>query len=80
MYPAKQIRLGKSFGEDNWGNPTTAVNAMQAIAEDKFAQIKYLHAVLKSTGEKSLVEANPYDDLWGAGCSARDSIRNDNGG
>jgi ribA/ribD-fused uncharacterized protein len=74
MMPIKQKRLGESFGEKNWGDEEIAATSFKSILLAKFQQSSYLQAVLKSTGEKTLVEANPYDYLWGTGCMAEVAI------
>jgi len=56
------------------------VGEWQAVAKDivfrgnyeKFTQHPDLLAILMSTGDKTLVEASPYDKLWGIGVSEDD--------
>ena len=38
----------------------------------KFTQNQDLREFLKATGDKILVEASPYDNIWGIGCNEED--------
>ena len=40
----------------------------------KFSQNEKLKSMLLSTGDKILVEASPYDKIWGIGRSVRDGV------
>lgn len=40
---------------------------MRFILREKFRQNPILMNILKSTGDKYLYEASPYDDYWGTG-------------
>lgn len=41
----------------------------------KFTSSKFLLNYLRATGTKKLVEASPWDKIWGIGLSAEDAIR-----
>jgi ribA/ribD-fused uncharacterized protein len=76
--PGEIKKLGGSFGEKDWDSPGASDEIMENIVFQKFTQNRYLTSVLLSTGEKTLVEANPYDSYWGAGCSATHAIAKQN--
>ena len=42
------------------------LKTMESACWAKFSQNRYLADVLLSTGDKTLVEASPRDDFWGA--------------
>ena len=69
-YPSQHKKLGESFGRKDWNDATEPLRTMAAILLQKFKQNKYLTAVLLSTGDSKLAEANPYDRYWGTGASA----------
>ena len=71
--PLVQKRLGrkvKNFNQDVWEANREAIvfNANMY----KFAQHPDLKAQLMATGEREIVEASPYDNIWGIGLSADD--------
>ena len=45
---------------------------MQFGIRAKFNQNEALATFFKSTGDTTLVEASPYDNYWGVGCSLND--------
>jgi ribA/ribD-fused uncharacterized protein len=77
-HPRHHKKLGESFGQKDWNDPTEPLRSMAALLVQKFSQNTYLTSVLLSTGDKQLVEANPYDDYWGTGCSERSCIAANN--
>lgn len=72
--PSKAKALGrtvKNFDEDVW-----KANCRQLVTEGniaKFSQNEDLQAFLLSTGDQVLVEASPYDRIWGIGLKATDA-------
>ena len=66
-------RQVKNFKEDIWMK-----NAKDIVFQGcyyKFSQNPELKQFLTSTKDKILVEASPYDKIWGIGLNARDAIR-----
>jgi ribA/ribD-fused uncharacterized protein len=58
-------RLVKNFNQEIWEQ-----NARQIVYEAnlaKFTQSDKLKQILKDTGNTKLVEASPYDNIWGIG-------------
>ena len=72
--PSKAKALGrtvKNFDDDVW-----KANCRQLVTEGnmaKFSQNEDLPAFLLSTGHQVLVEASPYDRIWGIGLKATDA-------
>ena len=63
-------RKVKNFNQEIWDK-----NAYDIVVRgnyEKFRQNKYLLKILKSTQSKILVEASPYDKIWGIGMKADD--------
>ena len=48
---------------------------MEDGCKAKFSQNTHLAGYLKSTGTKTLIEANARDKFWGAGISLRDKAK-----
>jgi ribA/ribD-fused uncharacterized protein len=73
-YPNDFKRLGrqvKNFNMEIWED-----NRYRLVVEGnlaKFSQNEDIKAYLLSTNHRILVEASPYDNIWGIGLSARDS-------
>ena len=72
-YPSEQKRLGKmvsNFNQVVWDKHKfdIVVNANYL----KFTQNEMLKESLSSTGDKTIVEASPYDTIWGIGLSCDD--------
>lgn len=69
--PAKLKALGRkvrNYDEDIWHQ-----NRMDIVLDGnmaKFCQNEDMKAQLLATGEKELVEASPFDTIWGIGLSA----------
>jgi predicted NAD-dependent protein-ADP-ribosyltransferase YbiA (DUF1768 family) len=64
MIPGKQKQLGESFCEKTMREEVTAVTSFKCnLLTCELQQIAYLHEVLKSTGEKILMKANPHDSF-----------------
>ena len=77
--PSVVKRLGDSFGNKEWdSSPGATIDIMHKLIRHKLIQTRYLSNVLLSTGEKTIVEANPYDSFWGAGCSATQAMSENN--
>jgi hypothetical protein len=64
-YHKKIGRQVKNYNDDIWKNVSRYVVFVGNLA--KFSQNKDLKDKLLSTGKKILVEASPYDKLWGVG-------------
>ena len=65
-------RQVKNFDQHEWNQ-----NCERIVYEGcllKFSQNIELRDYLLSTGHKILVEASPYDSIWGIGLSAKDAI------
>lgn len=71
--PSKQKALGREivgFDEDIWNKHKYQFVLKSNLA--KFSQNQLLKEFLLSTGTKILVEASPYDKIWGIGIGAND--------
>lgn len=71
--PKEAKRLGrnvKPFDNDIWNNVADYVVTLGNFA--KFHQHPELAQILLSTGDAILVEASPYDRVWGVGIAADD--------
>ena len=65
---AKRLgRLVKGFDVDKWA--IISYIYMVGACYAKFKQNEDLKKILLATGDKTLVEANPYDKIWGIGLS-----------
>jgi len=66
--PSKQKGLGRqvaNFNPDLWSNIADHIVYLGNLA--KFGQNNFLLEVLINTGTTTLVEASPYDKIWGIG-------------
>lgn len=66
--PRDQKMLGRSvknFNKDLWDRVNLNIVYKANLA--KFTQIKELREALLNTGNRILVEASPYDQIWGIG-------------
>lgn len=73
--PAKIKALGRSvknFSEDKWNK--YKYKLVLRGNKLKFSQNKLLADRLKETGSKVIVEASPYDKIWGIGISANVAV------
>ena len=70
-------RQASGFNEASWREHREQIVLAGALA--KFGQNEDLLKVLLATGQKTLVEASPYDSLWGIGLS-KDDPRSTNPG
>lgn len=71
--PEEQKRLGRlvqNFDEDRWSE--VAIEIVTTGNYAKFDQNPELKEWLLSTGDKILVEASPYDPIWGVGLREND--------
>jgi ribA/ribD-fused uncharacterized protein len=71
--PRHQKKLGrlvKNFNPDTWA--AIAVDLMVPALVEKFTQNKSLLAEILSTGNDLIVEASPYDKIWGIGLGEDD--------
>lgn len=71
--PSEQKAIGrtvKNFNVEAWNAVSRGFVYKANMA--KFSQDKFLLKVLLNTGDKELVEASPYDRIWGVGRSAVD--------
>lgn len=72
--PREQKRLGRTvqgFDADQWNE--VAVNIVTIGNYAKFSQNPEMKEWLLSTEDKILVEASPYDKIWGVGLRESDS-------
>lgn len=67
----KYGRMVKNYDDKIWGSKRKAAVLKGNIA--KFSQNKDLKNYLLKTGDKILVEASPYDDIWGIKMKKEDS-------
>jgi len=71
--PSKQKAIGrkvKNFNKDEWEEIARKVVYEANLA--KFTQHPDLYDFLMETGDKEIVEASPYDCIWGIGLGASD--------
>jgi len=68
-------RKVKNFNEAIWNEVKVEIVSQGNLA--KFSQNSYLLKALLATGNKILVEASPYDKIWGIGIGKNDSRRFD---
>jgi ribA/ribD-fused uncharacterized protein len=76
--PGEQKRLGKAvanFVESEWDKVKEQIVYDACLA--KYEQNKDIHNLLLETGNLILVEASPYDTIWGIGLSEDDSRATD---
>ncbi len=66
-------RMIKNFDEKIWNENKCDIVIKGNIA--KFSQNEELKNFLKKTGNKILVEASPYDEIWGIGMNPYDEGR-----
>ena len=79
LHPSQHKKMGRSvknFDAERWSNLDLAVVA--GVNYYKFTQNETLKAVLMSTGNKTLVEASPYDRIWGIGFDSTNAAANVN--
>ncbi len=72
-HPSEYKKLGrmiKNFDENIWNENKCDIVIKGNI--EKFSQNEELKNFLKGTGKRILVEASPYDKIWGIGISASD--------
>jgi ribA/ribD-fused uncharacterized protein len=73
--PARQKKYGRAvanFKADKWNAVCQELVFKGNLA--KFSQNDYLKTKLLDTGDKILVEASPYDRIWGIGYNAKDAL------
>lgn len=72
--PKENKQLGRkvnNFNAELWSNASYPI--MVAVNYAKFSQRKLLRHVLLETENLILVEASPYDNIWGIGISWQDN-------
>lgn len=72
--PKKQKALGrevKNYDDAKWSQHRAEI-VMWGVLE-KFSQNEDIKAVLLATGDLEIVEASPYDRIWGIGLAADDA-------
>lgn len=73
LVQAKKLgRLVEGFDAAVWAEHCRRI--VTEASEHKFAQNPHLKEFLLSTGETVLVEASPYDNVWGIGLAANDPL------
>lgn len=73
--PKEQKRFGRQvagFVEPDWTARRESI--VYVGCREKFSQDERLRAVLLATGNTVLVEASPYDRIWGVGLGANDPL------
>ena len=60
----------KNFNEELWNREKYEIVKRGNLA--KFSQDENLKEFLLSTGDKIIVEASPYDSIWGIGMGTKD--------
>ena len=71
--PQKQKAIGRkvrNFNETHWEQYRWGLT--MAGIYSKFLQNPDLYTILMSTGDREIVEASPYDDIWGIGMGSED--------
>lgn len=66
--PRQQKALGRkveNYNDDTWHG--SSVQIVSDILVAKFSSDDYLYGILVRTGSKTIVEASPYDTIWGIG-------------
>jgi ribA/ribD-fused uncharacterized protein len=72
-YMAKQLgREVEGFNEEHWAG--IRYQAMLLACMEKFKQNEGVRKYMLSTGNKILVEASPYDKVWGIGLYPTDPL------
>lgn len=72
-HPKAQKKLGrqvKNYNDDMWAK--ARYDLVVKILKCKFEQNKELRTILMMTGNRTLVEASPYDKIWGVGLGLDD--------
>lgn len=64
-------RLVKGFNADTWN--AVAKSIVYQGNYLKFTQNEFLYSILMDTEDKILVEASPYDTIWGIGLNEKDA-------
>lgn len=75
--PKEQKALGrqvKNFNSEEW--LTKCIPIMKDGLKSKFEQNPEMLKKLFDTGDSTLVEASPFDRIWGIGYSSEDAINN----
>lgn len=73
LEPSRQKSLGrtvKNFNVEEWSKVSRKF--VYAANYAKFTQHPDLYKILMATGNKEIVEASPYDRIWGIGLGAND--------
>jgi len=68
----KYGRAVKNYNESVWN--THRITVMFNANKLKFSSNSHLREQLIATGNKILVEASPYDNIWGIGLAKKDAI------
>ena len=68
----KYGRQVKNYNDDVWNNERYEI--MKNGLRLKFSQNPDLKQSLLATGNKNLYEASPYDNIWGTGFNANDTL------
>lgn len=74
--PAEQKLIGRrisNYDDAIWSEKRFEVVKRGSTA--KFSENKFLASILKSTGNKILAEASPWDNIWGIGLSENNPLR-----
>ena len=69
-------RLIKNFNQKIWDK--NKMDIMIEVLTLKFSESQFLKNYLLSTKDYTLVEASPYDRIWGVGFDEFDALKNKN--
>jgi ribA/ribD-fused uncharacterized protein len=74
--PKEQKKLGrlvKNFDEDIWNKIADSIVYEANLA--KFSQNQDLKDLLLATNDDEIIEASPYDNIWGNGLNITDTLK-----
>lgn len=79
IHPARHRKMGRNLSNFNavlWNDRSPNIAA--GVNWYKFTQNTFLKDMLLSTGDKTIVQCNPYDRTWGIGFSRESAMTNAN--
>ena len=77
IHPAQHRRMGRSvrnFEEDVWSHMSLSVAVIANLC--KFTHSDEMRNMLMRTNERMIVEASPFDSIWGIGYTAESALAN----
>ncbi|MGM0197262.1 NADAR family protein [Enterococcus sp. AZ180] len=72
-YLGRQVR---NYDDKIWSEKRYEI--MVSVLKEKFHQNLYLENKLRKTGNSTLVEASPYDKIWGVGTDYKHALNPNN--